>query len=268
MPESQRPSATARTLVNPADPENLRMARGLARGVRADFNFEENSDEERELEATAYLVLVEYAARFDPVASFRAGALRAMVSAIRRYRAGNPLPPAVQRGHVFSVAGIDVGKWTRATIRRLTRRRIVTKKACVRLAMRVAADYAAQFDLGRAFRGWCSVEVRSRCRREAARLRNGGTYHTTRPGVVPSVGPLPRPRCANCIHELGMSTTWVDSLPKWSQKSSELDEHASQHRIANRKPLTASRNAIDRRPALEEDDPDEPWSPCDTTPDE
>jgi hypothetical protein len=31
-----------------------------------------------------------------------------------------------------------------------------------------------------AFRGWAAVEVRCRCRREARRLRNGGTYHTRR----------------------------------------------------------------------------------------
>ncbi|QJW98727.1 hypothetical protein [Frigoriglobus tundricola] len=34
-------------------------------------------------------------------------------------------------------------------------------------------------DLHGLFRGWASTEVRSRCHREAIRLRNGGTFRTT-----------------------------------------------------------------------------------------
>lgn len=37
-------------------------------------------------------------------------------------------------------------------------------------------------DAGGAFRGYCHREVQSECRREAARLRNGGTFKTRRRG--------------------------------------------------------------------------------------
>jgi DNA-directed RNA polymerase specialized sigma subunit len=49
-------------------------------------------------------------------------------------------------------------------------------------------------DAVRAFRGWAMIEVRNRCRREARRLRNGGTYNTRRetPGESLVVLLLPR----------------------------------------------------------------------------
>lgn len=83
-------------------------ARGIARGVRADYRFLADSQEELELEAAAYLVLVLKAAAFD----------------FSRVPAGG--------------------------------------------------------DPDEQFRGLNSREVRTNCQREAQRLRNGGTYHTTR----------------------------------------------------------------------------------------
>lgn len=37
-------------------------------------------------------------------------------------------------------------------------------------------------DPGGAFRGWCHASVLGECKREARRLRNGGTYRTRREG--------------------------------------------------------------------------------------
>ncbi len=107
---------------------HAKWARAIARGVRYDFKFLVGSQEERDLEAVAMLVLVEYAARFDP---------------------------------------------------RLVR-----------------ADSTADA----LFENWAAQEVRSRCRREAFRLRNGGTYHTTNDKAAKKlrVGGLPPDRCANC----------------------------------------------------------------------
>lgn len=120
-----RPRAPAGPPVRVAD--HTRWARGIARGVRADFGFLSGSSEEQELEATAALVLVEYAARFDP----------------------GRVPPGG--------------------------------------------------DAGGLFRGWCAVEVRSRCRREAVRLRNGGTFHTSNDPDARSMVVRGVPdRCENC----------------------------------------------------------------------
>jgi hypothetical protein len=94
--------------------DHLKWARAIARGVRRSFNFGIRSQEEQDLQATAYLAVVELARRFD----------------------WSKLPPGG--------------------------------------------------DASAAFRGWATIEVRSRCRREARRLRNGGAYHTRRerPGQV------------------------------------------------------------------------------------
>jgi hypothetical protein len=44
----------------------LRWARAVARGVRRDFGFPRGQAEEQDLEAVAYLTLVEFARGFDP----------------------------------------------------------------------------------------------------------------------------------------------------------------------------------------------------------
>jgi hypothetical protein len=82
-------------------------ARGIARGVRADYGFRAGSQEEMELEGAALLALVELHQRLDE----------------SRLPAGGNL--------------LD------------------------------------------AFRGWATDEIRSRCRRAAVQLRNGGTFRTT-----------------------------------------------------------------------------------------
>lgn len=179
-PSARTPSGPLNTpalpLIDPRD--HMRWARAIARGVRADYRFQRGSQEEQELEATAYLVLVEYAARFDPVAGYRRG----MAAAVRRaIRARQTAPPtgALALTEMVTVAGIDVTKEVVALIHRLTRRR-ADRLAAAEAGMRAAQDLAGRFELAGAFRGWCAVEVRGRCRREAIRLRNGGTFHTTR----------------------------------------------------------------------------------------
>jgi hypothetical protein len=99
-------SSSPRVAIQVADHE--RWARLIARGVRRTFHFKMGSQEEQDLEQTAYLAIVELIERFDP-AKIPIG--------------GNP---------------------------------------------------------DEAFRGWAAIEVRSRCQREARRLRNGGTYCTRR----------------------------------------------------------------------------------------
>jgi hypothetical protein len=47
--------------------DHLKWARMIARGVRQAFNFKVGSQEESDLEATAYLTLVELVKRFDAV---------------------------------------------------------------------------------------------------------------------------------------------------------------------------------------------------------
>ncbi len=54
-------------------------------------------------------------------------------------------------------------------------------------------------DLHGLFRGWASTEVRSRCQREAIRLRNGGTFRTTANADARAmrVEELPKAQCEN-----------------------------------------------------------------------
>jgi hypothetical protein len=88
--------------------DHLKWARAIARNVRLAFHFVAGSQEEQDLEQTAYLTILELIQRFD-------------------------------------IAKVPPGG-----------------------------------DLNGAFRGWAAIEVQCRCRREARRLRNGGTYHTRR----------------------------------------------------------------------------------------
>jgi hypothetical protein len=88
--------------------DHVKWGRMIARGVRQSFHFVKGSQEEEDLEATAFLAIVDLAQRFDSAK--------------------------------VPVDGDPIG----------------------------------------AFRGWAAIEVRCRCRREARRLRNGGTYHTRR----------------------------------------------------------------------------------------
>lgn len=73
------------------------------------------------------------------------------------------------------------------------------------VAYLVVVELAQRFDPARvppdgnlvfAFRGWAAIEVRNRCRREARRLRNGGTYNTRREtrGQALVIAPLLKPR--------------------------------------------------------------------------
>jgi hypothetical protein len=82
-------------------------AKGIARGVRADYGHRAGSQEEMELEGVALLALVELSHRYDE----------------------QRLP---KNGNLVD-----------------------------------------------AFRGWATDEIRSRCRRAAVQLRNGGTFRTT-----------------------------------------------------------------------------------------
>ena len=261
-------------VADPADPANLAMAHKIARGVRIDYHFGEGSQEEFDLEAVALLVVCEYAARFDPLASFRAGAEKAMGAAVLAYRPGDTWGCS---GGVFvqalTVFGRDMTEWVEEAAGRLAAQRDGFRDVCAEVAVQAAAGYAAQFDAGRAFRGWCSIEVRSRCKREALRLRNGGTFNTKRPGAMPSVSPLPRARCANCSDVTGVAPeVWSEALPRREAQTGELEANATRQRIDRRLPLVASaadsRASADVRPALDGEDPDEPWSPFDTTPDE
>jgi hypothetical protein len=88
--------------------DHVKWGRMIARGVRQSFHFVKGSQEEEDLEATAFLAIVDLARRFDSAK--------------------------------VPIDGDPIG----------------------------------------AFRGWAAIEVRCRCRREARRLRNGGTYHTRR----------------------------------------------------------------------------------------
>jgi hypothetical protein len=46
--------------------DHIRWARTIARGVRRSFRFLRGSQEEQDLESTAYLTLVQLACKFDP----------------------------------------------------------------------------------------------------------------------------------------------------------------------------------------------------------
>lgn len=98
--------------------DHIAWARGIARGVRADFGFAIGSEEELELEGCALVTLTMLMGRFDE----------------------SRLPPT---GDLFG-----------------------------------------------AFRGFAATWLRSECRREAQRLRNGGLYRTTA-GSALTIGPLP-----------------------------------------------------------------------------
>jgi hypothetical protein len=93
-----------------------------------------------------------------------------------------------------AIAVIDHVKWARMIARGVRRAFHLVAgsqeeqdlEATVFLAI---VELAQRFDSARvppdgdstgAFRGWAAIEVRCRCRREARRLRNGGTYHTRR----------------------------------------------------------------------------------------
>lgn len=178
MPPRAQTQRRAAPVIDPA--EHLRMARGIARGVRYRYGFRAGSQEERELEATAYLVVTEYAPRFDPEKAYRKGARLAIEAACRSWRRRQPAPRCPDRP---LVAGADQSEWAASVAAESAdRRRFPTgspeRRALVRLARRVAAERAAAFDPAKAFRGWAAREVRSRCERESLRLRNGGTFHT------------------------------------------------------------------------------------------
>ena len=98
--------------------DHIAWARGIARGVRADFGFAIGSEEELELEGCALVTLTMLMGRFDE----------------------SRLPPT---GDLFG-----------------------------------------------AFRGFAATWLRSECRREAQRLRNGGLYRTTA-GAALTIVPLP-----------------------------------------------------------------------------
>ena len=101
--------------------------------------------------------------------------------------APNPAPPLI-------IAVIDHLEWGRAIARGVRRRFNFVKDSQEELELISTAhlaivELARRFDPAKmhsksdpwdAFRGWAGIEVRCRCRREARRLRNGGTYHTRR----------------------------------------------------------------------------------------
>jgi hypothetical protein len=165
--------------IDPLD--HLAFARAIARGVRADYGLYSGSQEEADLEATAYLAVCNYAPRFDAERSYRAGAERSIVRSCRRWRRGRPTGPAPRS---VPFAGAEQAHWARGLARAVAVRRrfgprSIDRSALFALALSIAAARAAAFDPIKAFRGWASVEVRLRCTREALRLRNGGLYHTT-----------------------------------------------------------------------------------------
>lgn len=166
--------------IHPTD--HMLFARAIARGVGSDFGFRRGGQEERELESAAYVVVCEYAVRFDPLVSYRRGAERAIVAACRAWRVGAPIPAT--SGPV-RFAGLDQTVWAGALGARIAGKRKFKKgdprrQALVHVALFVAARKVVEFQPHLAFRGWAAVAVRGECKREAIRLRNGGTFHTTR----------------------------------------------------------------------------------------
>lgn len=113
--------------------------------------------------------------------------------------ARNDLPPAV-------ILATDHLRWARAIARGVRRSfnfglGSQEEQDLQSAAYLAVVDLVRRFDFARvppsgdaraAFRGWAAIEVRSRCRREARRLRNGGTYYTRRerPGQALIVGSL------------------------------------------------------------------------------
>lgn len=139
--------------------DHLAWARGIARGVAADYHFRRDSAELCDLESVADLVVCEYAIKFDPL-----------------------------------------------------------------LAKANARQLGRPYDASGAFRGYADMEVRSRCRREAVRLRNGGTFHTARleHSRAVKVSPLVRPRCGNCAD---LAAPEVEEQEEaWSVCVTTLDE--------------------------------------------
>lgn len=164
-------------VIDPAD--HVRWARSIARGVRRDYRFWRGSQEEKELEGAAYLVLVAYANRFDPTIAYRRGAERAMRRAAHAYRIGQP-PPAggALYGSRVAVCGLVQTTWVERKARRLVKDRCnqAAKAYAREFAYRAALEYAARFDAGGAFRGYAAHQIRAWCQQESVRLRNGGTF--------------------------------------------------------------------------------------------
>lgn len=159
--------------------DHIKWARTIARGVRHRYGFLRDSQEERELEATANLVVCEYAKRFDPVSAFWGGTERAVEAACKRWRP--KCVPSPQWADV-RFAGVDFGGRAMELARHVAEVRALVPddeyRALVRFALKVAHERVRAFDPIGAFRGWAAVEVRSRCQREAMRLRNAGTFRT------------------------------------------------------------------------------------------
>ncbi len=192
--------------IDPVD--HLKWARGIARGARADYRFQSGSQEELELEATANLVLCEYAPRFDVRLAFTRAAAPHMSRAVLATprAAPGPISPSGLATTIV-VCGTDVTEWVRAAAHRLARNRTIGRAAAIEAAARAAIAVARVFDAGGAFRGWCRREVVSRCRREAARMKNGGTFHTKRNNSdFVFIKPLPKKRLACGIEEVPLAT--------------------------------------------------------------
>ena len=84
-----------------------------------------------------------------------------------------------------------------------------------KLALSRAKQLGIEYDRDGAFKGYCDVEVRSRCRREALRLRNAGTFRTARPEHAKGVKAGELPRCGNCADLTFAPRAW------WGEDDSE-----------------------------------------------
>ena len=164
----------------PIDPEDhMTWARAIARGVRADYHFGENTQEEADLEAEAYLAVTNYAPRFDPFKAYRKSTEGAIARTCRRWRRGTVVETRLPATVTFG--GVDQTDWVLAAARQVAFDRGLSRNRAARLALaalaiRVAIARAEAFDPVCAFRGWAAVEVRMRCKREAIRIRNGGMF--------------------------------------------------------------------------------------------
>src|SRR5262249_834371 len=154
-------------------------AKAIARGVANDYDLH-GRQERQDLEATAYLVLCDYAQKFDPLRSFE----RSIVAACddtgdRPAPADGPL--------VFAGAGLS--PWRAAVVSRVADglgggAGGAEREQLLRVGRGALARCLARFDATKAFRGWASIEVRARCRREARRICNGGVIGAADPVVV------------------------------------------------------------------------------------
>lgn len=93
-----------------------------------------------------------------------------------------------------------------------------------------------EYDGFKAFKGYAEVEVRSRCRREAVRIRNGGTFHTARLENVRrvKVGGLPAARCGSCADVAAPALT---STPRpWWTDDAEDELSLAPHTIYDTTP--------------------------------